>query len=89
MIAAALAAFNLFGTTTRLIMIVGFVLSLVTAGGVIYYKIWDRGYEYALAAIAKRDAKAIAKATSYRGAVDDCDSRKLLWDQSTGKCVGE
>ena len=88
MIEAALAAFQLLGSTTRLIMIAGFVLSLVTAGGVIYYKIWDRGYEHALGDIARKDARAIAKASSYRGAVDDCDARGMSWDQSTGQCSG-
>lgn len=89
MIEGIFAAFKLFSWTTRLAIIGGILAALATSGGIIYYKIWDRGYEYALAAIAKRDAKAIAKATAYSGAVDDCDTRGLRWDQSTGKCVGQ
>jgi hypothetical protein len=88
MIAGVLAALQLLGPTTRLIMIGGLVLSLATAGGVIYYKIWQRGYDHAIADIAKQDKRAIAKASAARDAVLDCDARGLLWDQSTGQCSG-
>lgn len=88
MIPGIFAAFSLLGTTTKLVIIAGIVLSLITAGGVIYHQIWERGYQHAIADIAKQDKRAIAKATVARSAVLDCDARGLPWDQSTGKCVG-
>jgi hypothetical protein len=37
-------------------------------------------------ALIEKDAKAIARAAKYRGAVLDCRSRGMRWDQTTGQC---
>jgi hypothetical protein len=68
---------------------IGIILTVL--GGVcagIYVHIYSKGYSAAIAAIARQDAKAIARATAARGAVADCRTRGLRWDQSTGKCAG-
>lgn len=86
MISAALTAFNLFNLTTRLIIIGAVAATIVTTAGLVYMRIYDKGYDAALADIAKEDNAAIDRATKYRGAVTDCKARGLAWDQSTGKC---
>ena len=86
MIKTFFAAFSLAGLATKLSVIAVAVLTLGTAYGIWHYKVWSRGYDRALADVAKQDRKAIARATQYRGAVLDCRARGLRWDQTTGQC---
>lgn len=88
MIQLALTAFSATSFLTKAIIIGGLALSLLTAGGVMYHHIWSNGYDRALTDIAKQDAAAIARATTYRNAFRDCRDRGLRWDQGTGKCGG-
>lgn len=87
-----LEAFNLAGLTTKLIIIGGMLLSLMTAGGIVYHHIWRNGEQYgyqkALKDIARQDANAIATATTYRNSFRDCRARGMRWDTGTGKCDG-
>ena len=62
------------------------VIAVVTAGGIIYHNIWERGYARAIADIAKQDQKAIARASTARSVVLDCRARGVRYDQSTGLC---
>jgi hypothetical protein len=88
MIKTFFAAFSLAGWATKLSVIAVAVVTLGTVYGIWHYKVWSRGYDRALADVAKQDQKAIARATQYRGAVLDCRARGLRWDQTTGKCEG-
>jgi hypothetical protein len=83
-----LNAFSGLSILSKLIAVGIIILLLGTVYGVWHYHVWSNGYEDALAAIAKQDSKAIAKAKRYRSAVSDCDARGLRWDQSTGVCGG-
>lgn len=86
MISTAFTAFNLFSLTTRLIIIGVVAASIVTTAGLVYMHIYDKGYDAALADVAKDDDAAISRATKYRGAVTGCKARGLAWNQSTGNC---
>jgi hypothetical protein len=88
MIKTFFAAFSLAGLATKLSVIAVAVLTLGPAYGIWHYKVWSRGYDRALADIAKQDQKAIARATQYRGAVLDCRARGMRWDQTSGQCSG-
>jgi hypothetical protein len=88
MIGTFFAAFKLAGWGTKLAVIGVAVMSLGTAYGIWHYKVWSRGYDRALADVAKQDQKAIARATQYRSAVLNCRARGLRWDQTTGVCEG-
>ncbi len=81
-------AFGAAGITTKLIALGSIAIVLITAYGIWYHHVWSNGYDDALAAIAKQDKKAIAKATQYRAVFSDCRARGLQWDQATGKCSG-
>jgi hypothetical protein len=80
--------FRAMPLVSRLITI-GIIVSLL--GGIYagwHIHVYRNGYRAAIAAIAKQDAKAIAAATRARAALNDCHSRGLRWDQTTGKCEG-
>lgn len=88
MIKAFFAAFSLAGWATKLSVIAVAVVTLGTAYGIWHYKVWSRGYDRALADVAKQDQKAIARAKEYRGAVLDCRGRGMRWSQASGQCEG-
>jgi ApbE superfamily uncharacterized protein (UPF0280 family) len=83
--------FGLFGGAsliTKLITIVSVAAALGLAYGGWHLHVYNKGYNAAIAAIARQDAKAVAAATAARAALRDCISRDLVWDQSTGECSG-
>jgi hypothetical protein len=86
MIKLAFMAFGGMGTVAKLLTVLALVSSLGIAYGVWHHKIWQRGYDRAIADIAAQDDKAIKRAKSARSFVVDCQSRGLRWDQSTGVC---
>lgn len=88
MIQIALAALSATGLTTKLIMGAVLLASVGIAYGLWHHTIWQRGYDRAIADIARQDEKAIRAASTARSAVLDCKSRGLRWDQSTGQCAG-
>ena len=59
MIKTFFAAFSLAGWATKLSVIAVAVLTLGTAYGIWHYKVWSRGYDRALADVAKQDQKAM------------------------------
>jgi hypothetical protein len=81
-----LAAFGGAGLVTKLIIVLGLVSTLLAAYGVWHYHVWSNGYEDAIAAIARGDAKAVANAQAKRSVWRDCRDSGLRWDQTTGKC---
>lgn len=72
--------------TTKLILVGGLALSLVTAYGVWHHKVYRAGYEAAIAAIAREDSRAIKRALEARGKLKDCQDLQRHWNQSTGRC---
>lgn len=86
MIGLAFKAFGAAGLLTKLITIGVLLASLLTAYGVWHHKVRMGGWNAALAAIAKQDSKAIAKATEMRSAFKTCREQGKKWDQTTGAC---
>lgn len=82
----ALSAFTGASTITKLISVGIVLITLAGAYGVWHAKVYNRGYDAALRAIAAQNQRAIKRAQEYRGRVTDCDARGLRWDQSTGEC---
>lgn len=70
----------------KCLTVAGFVL--VALGSYWYgrHGEYDKGYEGALAAIAKEDNAAIQRATEMRSVWKECRQRNGEWDQSTGEC---
>lgn len=83
-----ISAFFAASGLTKLIMIGSVIAALGIGYGGWYIHVYNKGYNAAIAAIARQDAKAIARATAARSAVNECADRGLRWDQSTGKCEG-
>jgi hypothetical protein len=88
MIQTLLEAFNLASWLKRISIVVVVVITLGTIYGVWHYQIWSRGYDSALADVARQDSEAIARAKQYRSAVLGCRARGMRWDQTSGVCEG-
>lgn len=86
MISTILSAINLLSVGTRLGILAGLVLALITAYGVWHHRVYAAGYQSALADVARADAKAVARAQSYRAALRECQASGRGWDQTTGRC---
>ncbi len=86
MIELALKAFGGFGLLTKVIIVLGLVTSLLAAYGVWHHKIYTKGWNAAIAAIAAQDSKAIADATARRSAFKACREQGKRWDTVTGAC---
>lgn len=83
---AALSALSAAGLLTKMLVVVGLVAALLTAYGVWHHKVYSNGYDAALAAVARADARAVGKATEYRNAFKECRAAGKGWDQTTGRC---
>lgn len=82
----AMTAFGGAGLVTKLITIGVVAASLLAAYGVWHHKVYTKGWNGALAAIARQDSKAIAAATELRSAFKACRAEDKKWDQVTGGC---
>ena len=81
--------FSAIGGTSlvmKLALAAAAVAALGIAYGVWHHTVWERGYDRAIADIARQNEKAIARAGQARRVLLDCQSRGLRWDQSTGIC---
>lgn len=87
MIGTIFSAFNLLGLASRIGIIVALGLSLLTAYGVWHHKVYTKGYNSALAAIAKQDDFAITRAKEMRRGFKTCRDQGKNWDQTTGACT--
>ena len=74
------------GLLTKVIIALGLAGSLLAAYGVWHHKVYTKGWNDALAAIARQDAKTIARATEFRAAFKNCRDLGKRWDQTTGQC---
>ena len=83
---AALGAFGAAGLLTKLIVVGSLAVTLLTAYGVWHHSIYQSGVNDTLAAIARADAKTIARAQVARSAWKNCRDLGKHWDQSTGRC---
>jgi hypothetical protein len=86
MIAGIWGLLQASGLATRLIAFAVAAAALLIAYGVWHHAVYAKGYQAALADIARADASAVAKATQYRGAFKDCRAAGRAWDQTTGAC---
>jgi len=81
-----MAALSGAGILTKLAVAGALLAALLSAYGVWHYKVYSKGYDAALAAVARADARAVGKATEYRNVFKECRAQGRNWDQSTGKC---
>lgn len=83
--------FALFGglsLISKLIAVGSLILVIVAAYGVWHHKIYQKGYDRAIADIAAQDAKAIERAQRARGIYKLCEESGRRWDTATGTCAG-
>jgi redox-regulated HSP33 family molecular chaperone len=83
---AALAALDAAGLLTKILVAAGLIAAMLTAYGVWHHKVYQSGVHDTLVAIARADAKVIARATEYRNAWKNCRALEKKWDQTTGGC---
>jgi hypothetical protein len=81
----AMAALSAAGILTKLLVAAGLLAALLATYGW-HHKVYSKGYDAALAAVARADARAVGKATEYRNIFKDCRAQGRGWDQTTGKC---
>lgn len=86
MIAVAIKTALAAVSWTKMAMIVGAVFTVIAAYAVWHHKIYMRGWNGAIAAIAAQDASAIADAQRKRNAFKACREMDKRWDQTTGAC---
>jgi predicted chitinase len=82
----ACGALGATGLLTKLLVAAGLLTALLAAYGVWHHKVYGKGYDAALAAVARADARAVGKATEYRNIFKNCRAQGRGWDQTTGKC---
>ncbi len=75
------------GLLAQLVGVVSIVTLVGTGYGIWHHKIYKRGADDTIAAIARADAKVIAKAVAARSKLTECQTLNRQWDQSTGKCL--
>lgn len=86
MIGTVWAMFGGAGLLTKLITIGVLLASLLAVYGVWHHRVYTKGWNAAIAAIAAQDSKAIADATARRSAFKACRDQGKRWDQVTGAC---
>lgn len=84
---AGLKALSAAGLLTKLLVAAGLLTALLAAYGVWHHQVYRKGYDAALAAVARADARAVGRATEYRRAFKDCREQGRGWDQTTGRCA--
>lgn len=80
---------GLFGVSPFLIgAVTAGVIALGAGGGALvwHHKVYQSGYNAALADIAEENDEAIARAVAKRNVWKDCRSRGGTWDQTSGTC---
>lgn len=85
-IKAAAGAFGAAGLVTKLIVIAALLGTLATAYGVWHHRVYQRGVSDTIAAVARADAKVVARAQKARQAWRSCRDLGKQWDQTTGGC---
>lgn len=70
----------------KCLYVAAFVLSVLASYWYGYHGEYNKGYDGALAAIAREDAAAIQAATEKRDVWKACRQQSGTWDQSTGEC---
>ena len=83
---AALTFLEAAGILTKLAIAAGLVVATLAAYGVWHHKVYQSGVHDTLVAIARADAKVIARATEYRNAWKNCRALEKKWDQTIGGC---
>ncbi|WP_162471464.1 hypothetical protein [Bradyrhizobium cosmicum] len=86
MMEAFMLAWKAASWGVRIAAVVGPLLIVGTAYAVWHHKVYQRGYDRALADIAAEDKGAIGAATELRKIWSDCRGRGGRWIQSEGRC---
>lgn len=81
-------AFRALPLLAQLGSIAALGFALVTGYGIWHHKVYMKGWKAHEAAIVRQDEKAINAALKKRGVFDDCRTRGLRWDVTTGECSG-
>lgn len=86
MIEAFLLAWKAASWGLRIATIGGVLIAAGTLYGIWHHKVYQRGYDRALADIAAEDKRAIGAATELRKTWRECRDRGGRWIQSEGRC---
>jgi hypothetical protein len=75
------------GWLTKLALAGALALAVLGAYGIWHHKVFQSGYDRALADVAAEDARAIGRATDLRSTWLACRKTGRRWIQSEGKCA--
>lgn len=82
----AIDAIEASGLLTKILLGVGLLAAAGTGYGVWHHEVYETGVKDTIAAIARADAKTVARAIAARAVLKDCEAHNMKWDQSTGRC---
>ena len=80
------ALFRTLSLKLRIIIIGGVVAAILTGYGLWHHKVFNSGWNAAIAAIAAQDRRAIDAARSARAHWRACVDGDGMWNAATGQC---
>jgi hypothetical protein len=80
------ALFRALSLKLRIVVIAGCVAAVFAAYGLWHHKVFNSGWNAAIAAIAAQDRRAIDAARSARAHWRACVDGGGVWNASTGQC---
>lgn len=84
-----LAAFRLLPIMWQLTAIGVGLATLVAGAAYFHHKIYQSGYDAAIADVTHQNQEAVDAVNEGRARVRDCNARDgMRWDQVAGECVG-
>lgn len=81
------ALFNLLPLVWRLVAIAGVIASLVGAYAYWHHRVYEQGYDAAIADVQKADNAAVDRAKTGATDIANCRSNNGAWDVTTGRCL--
>ena len=78
--------FRALSLKLRIVVVAGVVVATLTGYGVWHHKVFNSGWNAAIAAIAAQDRRAIDAARSARANWRACVDSDGVWNASTGQC---
>jgi hypothetical protein len=80
------ALFRALSLKLRIVVTVGGIAAILAAYGLWHHKVFNSGWNAAIAAIAAQDRRAIDAARSARAHWRACVDSDGVWNASTGQC---
>jgi hypothetical protein len=80
------ALFRALSLKLRIVVTVGGIAAILAAYGLWHHKVFNSGWNAAIAAIAAQDRRAIDAARSARAHWRACVDGDGVWNASTGQC---